>query len=615
MRDLFTFQLNYNNPLTATALFNGNISETQWRTASDNKLRKYDYAYDHLNRLMNANYSRPDGYSTTNSYGENLTYDKNGNIKTLSRFGDFDDNITALQIDNLSYVYKQNSNQLTKVTDFTNSKSGFKDDSDGTNDPVDDYSYDANGNMTADENKKIQCIQYNHLNLPTAILFVDGNKINYLYNAVGIKIQKSVIAQTIFVSTEYHSGFQYRQGTLQLFPHAEGYVSAAAGVFNYVYNYTDHLGNVRLSYGLNPANVLTIFEENNYYPFGLRHSNYNMSARMYYRTGAGNIVFGSQPIVTNNLTYNYKYNGKELQDELGLNVTAMDYRQYDNAIGRFNSIDALAELMPSITPFHFGYNNPAFWADPSGLLSQAFLDGIWNNSGSGRTDWYNSGSSFSSNNVGGGKAGSVDNESGTFTGSEALSEVTIKKNSRGDASYVGQLQTHVYTSGKYYQQFRDDYRTGQFNDLQSGLDIIGAIDPTGVVDGLNAATYLARGQNGNAAIAAIAILPLGDLAKLIKIQKHHIIPKAVFRDASDALKKAIDLNGGFNLKKLPTPFHGNHPQYNIFVTNQLNAIENVTSGSIQTLQKNLSGMINQAYDNYKVTGQNLNDYFRQINGN
>lgn len=67
-------------------------------------------------------------------------------------------------------------------------------------------------------------------------------------------------------------------------------------------------------------------------------------------------------------TYKYKYNGKELQDELGLNVTAMDYRQYDPAIGRFTSMDVLSELEYDWTPYRFGFDNPVVWSDPSGLF-------------------------------------------------------------------------------------------------------------------------------------------------------------------------------------------------------------------------------------------------------
>ena len=34
------------------------LSETLWKTATDNVLRKYGYQYDHLNRLLEGNYTR-----------------------------------------------------------------------------------------------------------------------------------------------------------------------------------------------------------------------------------------------------------------------------------------------------------------------------------------------------------------------------------------------------------------------------------------------------------------------------------------------------------------------------------------------------------------------------
>ncbi|MBS7232513.1 hypothetical protein KHA90_15955 [Flavobacterium psychroterrae] len=137
---------------------------------------------------------------------------------------------------------------------------------------------------------------------------------------------------------------------MQFFPTAEGYVrntstNPATYTFGYVFNYTDHLGNVRVSYAKNPTtNKLEILEENSYYPFGIKHQGYN----------------------TDNLQPNYlqKFNGMELQTELGLNMTGMEYRQYDNALGRFNSIDALSELAFSISPYRFAYNNPVYFSDP-----------------------------------------------------------------------------------------------------------------------------------------------------------------------------------------------------------------------------------------------------------
>src|SRR5690606_4550643 len=81
--DLFAFKLSYNNPEDSNvkSLYNGNISETYWRSSSDNILRKYDYIYDALNRLTNANYSKPENSTWKNSYWESVSYDKNGNIQ------------------------------------------------------------------------------------------------------------------------------------------------------------------------------------------------------------------------------------------------------------------------------------------------------------------------------------------------------------------------------------------------------------------------------------------------------------------------------------------------------------------------------------------------------
>ena len=89
--------------------------------------------------------------------------------------------------------------------------------------------------------------------------------------------------------TDYLNGFQYKNNVLQYFPTSEGYVNFVIdpvvedkGKYSYVYNYTDHLGNIRLGYALNPVgNALTIVEENHYYPFGLKHANYNSGKQIF----------------------------------------------------------------------------------------------------------------------------------------------------------------------------------------------------------------------------------------------------------------------------------------------------------------------------------------------
>jgi RHS repeat-associated protein len=201
--------------------------------------------------------------------------------------------------------------------------------------------------MTRDNNKNITAITYNHLNLPTKITFGTTGNIVYLYNAAGQKVRKTVMEGTNETITDYLGGYQYVKEpllnpTLKFFPTAEGYVEASGSSNKYIYQYKDHLGNIRISYD----KTLAIKDENNYYAFGLKHMGY----------GA--------PVVNSN--YKYKYNGKELQDELGLNMTAMDYRQYDNALGRFNSIDVMCEKFPSLSSYSFSADNPILLNDPSG---------------------------------------------------------------------------------------------------------------------------------------------------------------------------------------------------------------------------------------------------------
>lgn len=101
------------------------------------------------------------------------------------------------------------------------------------------------------------------------------------------------------------------------------------------------------------------------------------------------------------------------------------------------------------------------------------------------------------------------------------------------------------------------------------------------------------------------------LGKTLKIQQHHIVPKAIFKKYP-VLSKFLLRDGGFNLKKLPTPFHGNHPQYNKYVGNKIEQLiqnGNLNSNSLKALQKDLNGLLNKAYD----SGLKLNDYFRQFN--
>ncbi len=393
--DLFAFKINYNNG--TTPLYNGNISETFWRSASDNILRKYEYSYDKLNRLLEANYSKPsDSYnvnpplSVNDSYLEKLEYDKNGNITSLIRNGDLDASNFEIQIDNLEYFYDSNKkNQLMKVLDQSNHPQGFKDDSNGITDTEDDYDYDNFGNLIKDANKQIDSIIYNHLNLPVSIMFVGRNRgINYLYNALGQKVQKNIydVNTTPVVTSYMNGGYQYTNNSLSFFQHSEGYVNVTAGkkAYSYVYQYKDHLGNNRLSFTRDPLGTytpgqpepLTILEENHYYPFGLKHTNYNTNQYEFVEVENGNDYYVniSQLPAGGVSSYKYKFQEQERQEELGLNWDSFKWRNYDYAIGRFMNIDPLTEEYHTWSPYAFSGNRVIDARELEGLEPVLIVD-------------------------------------------------------------------------------------------------------------------------------------------------------------------------------------------------------------------------------------------------
>ena len=380
--DLFNFSLKY-NVTSGTPLYNGNISQIVWNTASaDTSSKAYTYTYDALNRIRYGQSN--DVVGNTSKYSlHSVFYDKNGNIENLYRNGHNTANPDPNNanhwglMDNLIYTYDA-GNKLTKVTDYADDNFGFKD----GNKVGDDFIYDANGNMIADKNKSITNITYNHLNLPTKVVFNNQDPlysqnpeaIEYEYDALGMKQRKTVKDGVKITTTDYAGNYIYENSDLQFFSHAEGYTNAiiptpggAVSSFENIYQYKDHLGNVRLSYADTngdgtidvSSNPLTneIVEESNYYPFGLKHKGYNNV----YNTGQGNDVAQKK-----------LFNGKEFQDELGLNWHDYGARNYDASLGRWMNIDPLAEMSLNLTPYRFSGNNPILYKDQNGLWEFVF---------------------------------------------------------------------------------------------------------------------------------------------------------------------------------------------------------------------------------------------------
>ncbi|MCW5921686.1 MAG: RHS repeat-associated core domain-containing protein [Saprospiraceae bacterium] len=93
--------------------------------------------------------------------------------------------------------------------------------------------------------------------------------------------------------------------------------------------------------------AVTFLEEMHYYPFGMLMEG-----------------IGTAAVTVNK----YKYNGKELNDDLGLNWSDYGARWYDPAVCRWWSVDPLAEMALNWTPYRYGFNNPVLFFDQFGAF-------------------------------------------------------------------------------------------------------------------------------------------------------------------------------------------------------------------------------------------------------
>ncbi|MDN4030186.1 DUF6443 domain-containing protein [Chryseobacterium gambrini] len=405
---LFSYKIKYTsregieNPDTAqfsgknvVPKYNGNITEVDWRAVESiganpsTTPKRYGYAYDKINRLTAGFYQNPQNpYSKENM--ESLVYDLNGNISSLYRTSVMENgSTTATVIDNLTYDYT--GNRATKIKDISGNSTGYEGTAGNT------IGYDVNGNMKNMIDKSITAIGYNYMNLPNSLTINLGQlttDIATKYRADGSKVRKETTKTSIGIigttttkeTTDYLDGFQYFSTTggntggggstemmmtsrafepqafslvdltgtntlltiktpdLQFFPTAEGFYDYVKN--QYIYQYKDHLGNTRVSFGRNSAGVLEIVDVNDYYPFGMNHLK------------SGNSFFGASSYK------NYKYQSQELQET---GFYSFKWRNYMPDVGRFFNIDPLAESFPYNSTYAFAENRVVDGRELEGL--------------------------------------------------------------------------------------------------------------------------------------------------------------------------------------------------------------------------------------------------------
>jgi RHS repeat-associated protein len=183
-----------------------------------------------------------------------------------------------------------------------------------------------------------------------------------------MKLRKTVNntgAVTLY-KQDYVSGLEYRSNgsagalTLEAIYHPEGRITPDGAAFRYEYNIKDHLGNTRLTFAdinsngavdiTGVATTTEILSENHYYPFGM-----NMGYDWMNNTAISPDT-------------KYQYNGKEYNDDFGLNWNDYGARWYDGSLGRWMSVDPLAEKTANINTYSYVKSNPMLLLDRDGML-------------------------------------------------------------------------------------------------------------------------------------------------------------------------------------------------------------------------------------------------------
>ena len=355
--DFFGMELLYNEgfaALNGSVQWNGNISGLKFRNSTSGAPQKgYGFIYDQLNRLTTSKYGEGTSYtSNVGRYDENLTYDRNGNIRKLYRNGQISTGVFG-NIDSLAYKYTGTGNQVRAIGDIVTDVAGRGDFHDATNGYTNkEYYYDRNGNMWLDRNKRMKTV-YNYLNLPARVSDTvnTANKIEYVYTSAGEKLKQRLSTGTTLM---YLGNFVYiLDGTangiaVKYILTPEGRATYSSGAYTYEYFMKDHLGNTRVSFNV-PGSTAVIVQQSDYYPYGMMHK--------------------PQAVTTSD--NRHLFNGKEFQNNLlgGVNLDLYDYqaRFYDPQIGRFTTIDPASELGRRWSPYAYVLNNPMIYVDPTGM--------------------------------------------------------------------------------------------------------------------------------------------------------------------------------------------------------------------------------------------------------
>jgi RHS repeat-associated protein len=395
------------NRLSYYQLFDGSITHETYNTAQsaggqmqyDGIVKGFKYKYDELYRLVesNFNYFSENSFVSSDNYYSAYSYDVMGNITGLSRNAYEDaDNSPKRSMDNLTYSYNSNSNQLNYIQDDV-ADASWKTDLDKQD--TDNYTYDEIGQLLSDEAEGISKIVWTSTNRIDSVYKTIGDTLSFQYDAMGMRTLKKLdradgtAIQTYYVrdakgnTMAVYEDDDSAQSIAELplyeasgrigllkpedvsiddladnteYSNSKGIYSRNIGNKNY--ELKDHLGNVRVVvsdekvFNDDSSYAANILSQNDYYPFGMQMPGRSMSVAEAYR---------------------YGFQGKEKDDDLKGSGNSYDFgaRMLDPRVGRWLSMDPLVEKFPSMSPYNAMGNNPVNLVDPDGRMTYGYAEG------------------------------------------------------------------------------------------------------------------------------------------------------------------------------------------------------------------------------------------------
>ncbi|QQX76518.1 MULTISPECIES: RHS repeat-associated core domain-containing protein [Aequorivita] len=649
-------------PASTKDLYNGNIKQMATALRESHTLLKplqsNRYGYDQLNRIKAMESSSITPAAIRESYGTSYSYDRNGNLDSLvRRVLNTNPAINGGQpvvMDDLSYNYRPHNNQLTMVNDANRGIAELIDygtdlkDQDsqvpGTynvnNPATHNYVYDRTGQLVKDRTEKLDIAWRNDgkvkevskdVSPPTGARIVQLTR--FEYDGLGNRVAK----KTTVTADPTERGTYYirdAQGNVMAVYDAElTHNDAVSGGIalseHHIYGSarlgmeqkdqtifstanlppaTDLLrktvGDKRFELANHLGNVLAVVSDkkiptvalgtlqffspdvkayNDYYPFGMlmpgRHANTS--------------------------DYRYGFQGQEMDDEIKGEGNSINYkyRMHDPRVGRFFAIDPLTHNYPHYSPYSFSGNK---------VINRIELEG---------------------------------KEDVKLDLPSQDLNIRLMDQSRIDAiskeEYLDIMNARATVAKPFFRYltpiedifglvYGGDFDGLEYNRSEAGLwAVLGVIPGSKFAKGATIIT-----KNSKVAVSAVKLYDklrkgasrvlkknMKEAGKVVENHAHHILPLALIKE-NKAFKELVengwDINQALNGKDLPAGFHYNHPAYTDYVSEQINVyIEKNGSKNLEkyiekTLIPELNEAIDEAYDIYKSSKENLNTQFKDV---